>query len=486
MAEPAYNYDYEEEEKDEYEEYVNQHQGQGLYNRRMYPLMYHPVQSQYARSASRFRVVPAGRRSGKTEIAKRKLVRIAMSSPRFGGSPYPDPKYFFGAPTRDQAKRIYWADLKAMIPPRNRLRPPSESQLIMYPITGAEIHVLGMDKPERAEGTPWDGGVLDEIGNMKPETWPEHIRPALADRRGWCDFIGVPEGRNHYYKLYKRAVAQTLKAAKEGRIPEWAFYHWISEDILKVIAPDEIESAKADLDELIYQQEFEGSFIDFTGRAYYNFNERTHCARLSYNPHDDLIFNFDFNVAPGTASVVQEQHLPSMGTGVRRWGSGVIGEVFIPRGSNTVLVCNRLIKDWGRHKGNVFVYGDSTGGAKGSAKILGSDWQLIKQMLWAHFGAERVFFRVQKANPRERDRVNSLNSRLRNTKNEIRMMVDPSRAPKVVEDFEGTVTVEGGSGEIDKTSDPLLSHLTDGLGYYTHREYPVKRIYEPSGQKYWK
>jgi len=66
------------------------------------------------------------------------------------------------------------------------------------------------------------------------------------------------------------------------------------------------------------------------------------------------------------------------------------------------------------------------------------------------------------------------------------MMVDPSKAPKTVRDFEGVVVVEGGSGEIDKTSNPEISHLTDGLGYFTHREYPVKKIYEPTGQRHWK
>jgi hypothetical protein len=33
-------------------------------------------------------------------------------------------------------------------------KPPSESNLIIYLINGSEIHVLGMDKPERIEGTP--------------------------------------------------------------------------------------------------------------------------------------------------------------------------------------------------------------------------------------------------------------------------------------------------------------------------------------------
>ncbi len=442
-----------------------------------YQLRFHKEQARLWRSRSRFDVVPAGRRSGKTEIVgKRRLIKRALM-----GSPYPNPRYFAGAPTRDQAKRIYWSDLKKMVPQSLLLKAPSESKLIIPLITGSEIHVLGMDKPERVEGSPWDGGVLDEFANMKKKTWYEHVRPALSDRNGWCDFIGVPEGRNHYYDLYKDAREQFLWALKKGKVPEWNAFWWKSADILDA---KEIEAARRDLDELTYQQEYEASFVNFSGRAYYPFIEHTHCDRLDYNPKADLEFCFDFNVSPGVAVVIQEQWLPSSES-EETWGDGVIGEVYIPRNSNTQLVCKRLIKDWGKHKGQIYCYGDFTGGAKGTAKILGSDWQLIKQKLWSHFGRDRVAF-VLKPNPRERDRVNSVNSRLLSVGGNIRMMVDPSKAKHVVKDFEGVTLVEGGSGEIDKKENKDLTHLTDAIGYRIWIKYPVKKKYAATGLKHWK
>jgi len=443
--------------------------------RRLYPLRYHPEQARLWKSQSRFNVVPAGRRSGKTEIVgKRKVVHRALR-----GTKFPDARFFCGAPTRDQARRIYWKDLKLMVPKHMLLGEPSESRLVISLVNGSEIHVLGMDKPERIEGTPWDGGVLDEYGNMKRQTWGEHVRPALSDRRGWCDFIGVPEGRDHYYELNNMAKAVFLDTPP-GITPEWNCFWWPSADILP---PEEIEAARRDLDELTFQQEYEASFVNFTGRAYWAYLEATHCARLNYDPSKDLIFCFDFNVSPGVAVVVQEQVLPNNDN---TWGSGIIGEVYIPNGSNTVMVCRRLIKDWGEHTGRIFLYGDSTGGAKGSAKILGSDWQLIKERMWQHFGNERVYFKVPKSNPRERDRVNSVNSRLLTIAGEKRMMLDPSKAPWTHKDFEGTVVVEGGSGEIDKKTDTTLSHLTDAVGYYVYREYPVKKKYKQTHEKHWK
>lgn len=441
-------------------------------NVRWYPLNYHPIQAALWRSKYRFNIVPSGRRSGKTEICgKRKLVLKALM-----GGEWPDWKGFAAAPTRIQAKRIYWEDLKKLVPKTLLAKPPSESTLTIPLINGSEIHVLGMDKPERAEGTPWDHGVLDEYGNMKKSVWPEHVRPALADRRGTCDFIGAPEGRNHYFDLWENAEEDTKGV--------WGGFHWISADILP---PEEIEQAKKDLDELVYQQEFEGVFIVFTGAAYYSFRKKIHVGkyRKYYDDEKPLVFCFDFNVAPGTASVIQEikhwpnGYVPIIGKTV----SAVLGEVRISRNSNTILVCKKLAEEWGQHKGYVFCYGDATGGAKGSAKVAGSDWDIIKRELYRVFG-ERLKFRVPQANPRERQRVNALNSRLLNTFGDPSFVVDGYHAPYTVKDFEG-VRVDD-AGAIDKHKDPELSHLTDGIGYYVHREYPIRKYKESETKLYWK
>jgi hypothetical protein len=380
------------------------------------------------------------------------------------GTSFDIPRFFAAAPTREQAKRIYWADLKAMVPRDLLAGRPSETELTIRLIHGPEIYVVGLDKPERIEGQPWDGGILDEYANMKPSAWPEHVRPALADRLGWCDLIGVPEGRNHYYETNRRAKAFM---AELGRGSEWGSFHWKSADILPLA---EIEAARRDLDELTFQQEYEASFVNFEGRAYYPFREDTHCRKLRYDPRQPLIFCFDFNVAPGIAVVAQEQRLPGMPEG--QSGTGVIGEVHIPRNSNTPAVCRKLAADWRDHIGAVCCYGDATGGAGGSAKVAGSDWDLIRAELKPAYG-QRLSFHVPDANPPERARVNAVNTRLKAGDGTIRLTVDPANAPNVVRDFEGVRLLAGGSGEIDKKADPALTHWTDALGYYVAAVFPI-------------
>jgi Terminase large subunit, T4likevirus-type, N-terminal len=424
--------------------------------RRITPLCYHPTQDAWINSTKRFHVVSAGRRSGKTEIAKRKIVKRALNAT----GNWADPRFFAAAPTRDQAKKIFWQDLKSMIPQSLMRGKPLETELCITLITGVEVHVVGMDRPERIEGVPWDGGVLDEFANMKSSAWGANVRPALADRGGWCDLIGVPEGRNHYYDLWKRAIS--------GIDPEWAGYTWPMADVQSA---EEVESLRRTLDELTFQQECYGSFISFEGRAYYSFQEATHCAPLTYNPDAPLALCFDFNVEPGVAAIIQEQHLPN-GMPEDYTGTGVIGEVYIPHNSNTPAVCRRVLQDWGDHRGEVCCYGDATGGARGTAQTEGSDWELIKQELRPVFG-DRLNMRVGRSNPPERARINAVNSRLRAADGGEWLMVDPAKAPNVVRDFEGVCLLTGGSGELDKNVDKRLTHVSDAIGYYVHAEFPV-------------
>jgi hypothetical protein len=442
---------------------------------RWYPLRAVEAQLAYANSRHRFNVVPAGRRSGKTERAKRKLIRRALTLE--GITHNEAPRFFAGAPTRDQAKRIFWTDLKALSRPWWSGR-PSDTELLIRLITGSEIVVVGMDKPERIEGAPWDGGVLDEYANMKPKAWGENVRPSLSDRAGWCDLIGVPEGRNHYYEAYTAALADMMD---HGDASEWGAYTWKSAEVLP---PEEITAAERDLDPLTFAQEYGASFVNFEGRAYYAFTEANKArVRALYDPKQPLIFCFDFNVAPGVAVVAQELRLATAGgltASDGLVGTCVIGEVWIENNSNTPAVCRKLLTDWGSHTGRVDVYGDATGGARGTAKVAGSDWDLVMDALRngdpAHtlkgFGG-RVGFYVKNDNPAERSRVNAMNTRICSAAGARRLLVDPVAAPHVVRDLEGVRTLKGGSGEIDKKVDPKLTHPSDAIGYYIDYRFPI-------------
>jgi hypothetical protein len=154
--------------------------------------------------------------------------------------------------------------------------------------------------------------------------------------------------------------------------------------------------------------------------------------------------------------------------------TAVLGEVWIPKNSNTEAVCRKLIQDWApQHQGPVRLYGDITGGARKTSASKGSDWDIVRQELRGAFRGG-IILDLPKHNPTERARINAMNARLLTTKGMIRMLVDPSRAPNVVRDLEGVTLLQGGSGEIDLTIEKAgLNHISSALGYYIDRTFPI-------------
>ena len=431
---------------------------------RWYPLDYHRQQSQLFHSDARFCATWAGRRSGKTEIVKRRIIKKAIDYDTTD-----DGWFVLTAPTHSQAKRIFWRDAKKFVPDWMRAGKPSESELTIRLVTGTEITIMGMDQPDRIEGRPLDGWGGDEFASMKANLWGEKVLPALATKGrppGFAMLSGVPEGRNHFYD-----IAMDWQALHKE---ESALHHtgcWPSADILD---DSIIEQARRELDELTFQQEYYGSFINFAGRAYRDFTRETHCQDLRYDPTKPLIFCLDFNISPGVAVVCQELQVgnPLDGVPADESVTCIIGEVHIPRNSTTVAVCKRLGQDWASHKHEIHVYGDATGGAGGTTAVMGSDVDLIEQVLRPKFQGQ-LSMRFKRSNPTERSRINAVNSRIKAMDGTIRLLVDETKAPAVVKDLEGVVLLKGGSGELDKSND-LLTHWTDGLGYYIEEKFPIQ------------
>ena len=226
--------------------------------KRWYKLIPHETQLSLINDDVRFKVIPAGRRSGKTCRFKRYVVKQAMKNP---GMPY-----FAAAPTRDQAKRIFWNDLKLLSFSSLHERRPSETELSIYLNNGSTISVLGLDKPERIEGVFWAGGGIDEFGDLKESAWGEHISPALdtfnptmPEYKAWCWLFGVPEGLNHYYDRYQYAI--------NSGDTDWKGYLWPSSDILPEAT---IEAAKRQLSLRQFRQEYEACHLPTTEIALFD------------------------------------------------------------------------------------------------------------------------------------------------------------------------------------------------------------------------
>src|SRR5579863_9429278 len=235
-----------------------------------------PRQSRVFICDKRFRVVVAGRRSGKTYLACTELCRAAWGRGRLA---------LYIAPTYKQAKRIAWNPLKEFTRPFWASR-PNETDLRIELISGGTIALRGADNYDSLRGEGLDFAVLDEFASMAPEAWTQVIRPALSDRLGGALFIGTPQGFNHFYDLFQAADK------REG----WAAEHFTTEQG-GIVSVAELETARHEMDERTYRQEYQGSFENVgVGKVYYAFDRVRNVRPLQYNPNTPLLWSLDFNV----------------------------------------------------------------------------------------------------------------------------------------------------------------------------------------------
>lgn len=186
---------------------------------------------------ARFSVIVAHRRMGKTVCVLNHVIKQALLIPRLDG------RFAYVAPYRNQAKAIAWDYLRrfAGVLPKIHF---NESELECTLLNGSRIRLYGADNPDAMRGVYFDGVVLDEVADMKPNVWGEIIRPALSDRNGWAVFIGTPKGQNLFYELYE-------SAARDG----W-FRALYRADETNVMPVEELEAARETMSDAQYRQEF--------------------------------------------------------------------------------------------------------------------------------------------------------------------------------------------------------------------------------------
>lgn len=423
---------------------------------RWYALKPHPVQLALMRAVDdgiRFPVVPAGRRSGKTERGKRFIVKKAMY--------HPGEMYFAGAPTYAQAKKIWWEDLKMLTLSSIHPRKPSETELIIYMPNGSTIQVIGFDQPQRFEGIPWSGGIIDEIADVKEQAINENILPALntvnptrPEYRAWCWWIGVPEGLGHYKDM--------ADLGWSGRDPDWKTFHWTSAEILP---QDIIESAKRTMSEKQFRQEYEASFETAGGRIYEDYGKANWCAATPYE-HEELHWTHDQNFTPLSSSIV-----------VIRDGVPYIIDEIVLTSAISRQSAQEFVEKYKNHKNKkVFVYGDPAGRA-GEKHGHKSDYDEIEEVL--HLNGWRFERRVRPKHPSIKNRQNAVRAMIKNAKGDVKIFVNPETAKWSNKGLETVQFKEGSSFQEDQ-SNPY-QHITTAIGYFVDWHWPAGQMQTRSG-----
>tara|TARA_R110000737_G_scaffold330930_1_gene346921 strand:+ start:2324 stop:3574 length:1251 start_codon:yes stop_codon:yes gene_type:complete len=200
-----------------------------------------PWQQEVWNSKARFKVVAAGRRTGKSRLAAYLLIVNGLKSQKG--------QVFYVAPTQGQARDIMWQTILEV--GHSVITASHINNLQFTLINGTIISLKGADRPETMRGVSLKYLVMDEYADMKPAVWEQILRPALTDQKGEALFIGTPMGRNHFYDLYKFAGSDDNDV--------YDSWHFTSYDN-PLLDPTEIDMAKSTMSSFAFRQEFMASF----------------------------------------------------------------------------------------------------------------------------------------------------------------------------------------------------------------------------------
>jgi Terminase large subunit, T4likevirus-type, N-terminal/Terminase RNaseH-like domain len=384
----------------------------------------------------RFRVAVCGRRFGKTFMSIREMARFAAPANR---------KVCYIAPSYRQGKQTVWNDLKDRLSTHRWIRRVNESELTVTLINNSQILLRSADNYDSMRGLGLDFVVFDEFADIAKETWTEVIRPSLSDRQGHALFIGTPKGMGNWAK-------DLWDQGQDPQFKDWASFQYTTLDGGNV-PEEEINSARHDLDDRTFRQEYEATFETYAGAIYYSFDRSQLFDIKTLQPavqhNETLHIGIDFNVQPMSAVVA-----------IKRNEKLYVIDAIEIYGSNTEELCKEIKQKYGNSR-RYYAYPDASGGNSNTKGH--SDHNILRNN-----GFE---VRTANRNPAVRDRIAAVNSALKSSNQEIKLYIN-NTAKRLIECVEKH-TYKGDTRQPDKTSG--FDHLNDALGYLTVYHFPIQR-----------
>lgn len=393
----------------------------------------------------RFKVVVAGRRWGKTQAAKTAIIKRCS---------IPKQVIWYVAPTYRMARDIMWPELSDSIPMKLIFK-KNETLMQITLINGTIIACKGADKPDTLRGVALHYLVMDEVQDIKPDTWFKVLRPTLASTKGDALFIGTPKQFNWLYDHYARGQRGEVYKDAKGITRKNQWKSWQFPTITSpFIAESEIEEARSDMDEKSFKQEFEASFETMSGRVYYTFDRKIHVnSKYKFNPRLPIWIGQDFNIDPMSSVIMQPQ--PN--------GQLWIVDECILFSSNTQETGDELARRYHRNIKQATIYPDPAGANRSTSSRGETDLDILRDI-----GFKRMKYR--RKHPAVADRVNAVNRMFMTANGVAKCFVNPN-CRETIQALEQTIYKEG-SREVDKSQG--VEHPADALGYAIDIEFPMR------------
>ena len=383
---------------------------------------------------ARQKVVVAGRRWGKSILSLMWLLTKEIQ---------PGERRWIVGPTYRQLKTTTWPMLRSIMRQYDGAV-INESELSIKLPNDSEIALKGAEQENNLRGSGINMVCMEEYSYIKPHVYEEIIYPMLTTTKGETLFIGTPNSFDHLYDAYLKG---------QGDDPEWKSWQYTTVEG-GFVTEEEIEKAKATMDETTFKTEFLADFVSTGNRAAYNFDRKIH-VKQAEELTDDLFFGLDFNIDFMTAV---------LGC---KYSDGTIHYFDEIRQSNSNT--DQLALAMNQVAPSINVYPDAAGRARSTTSNK-SDHIILRD-----HGFNVI---AKRANPPVRDRLNALNRMLQDANGKVRMTVDP-KCKYLIKDLEQVQRSR--DGKIDKAKDISLTHALDACSYYIAMNHPVvQRIAQSS------
>lgn len=215
----------------------------------------HPGQREILASDARFKIVACGRRWGKTECASKWLCREALK---------PDANLvWWVGPGYEVVDPGYYGILDTL--PDEAIADTKESKPYSIDLANGCTIAFRTTKSDSNVGVGLDALVIDEAAQVSEQRWQRDLRPTLSDTMGDMMAISTPRGRNWFHDYFQR-----------GQSPDYPDVEsWTASTYDNPHVPEsEVDSAREELPERVFEQEYLARFIEDAGGVFEKVRER--------------------------------------------------------------------------------------------------------------------------------------------------------------------------------------------------------------------
>ena len=406
-----------------------------------------PWQKTVANDPSRFKVVVAGRRAGKTFLSIREICYRARE---------PNKTIFYITSSYRAARMIVWKPLKQRLLDLRWVSKVNESNLEITLKNGSVIALKGADDGgQKLRGISLSYVVIDEAAQCQLEDlWGEVLRPALADQQGGALFISTPMGKaNMLYNLWLDAQDNE---------------NWMTYSITTLeagfVSQDEIDQARTEMNDKQFRQEFLATWEDAAHRVAWNFDRDKHIRSAPITANKEtILIGMDFNIQPLVCAIFVADNKEDLYQ---------IDEIVINE-SHTQEMAEEIKTRYPNKK--IVVFPDPSGSRRQTSSGGKSD----------HIILENAGFQVlapRKHDP-VKDRINTFNSRLLTANGDTHLFFD-KKCKYTIECLDKHVFKEGTQIPAkDGVND--YSHMFDAASYAVSYLMKLRKQAQPVKPQRW-